>query len=121
RLTLTGATDRRSLQEARAWIEPRLKSFRAFELVDNSTLGLSTGDVSQLREHHPLLSQVLSDLSQIRALATGRFQLAPGLEMTLPAPELQGLLAEHEIELPLLDEDFFKTAADLLGQTLQEA
>lgn len=121
RLTLTGATGRRSMQEALAWIEPRLKRFRAFELLDDSTLGLSAHDVSQLREHHPLLSQVLSDLSQIRGLATGRFELAPGVEMTLPAPELQGLLAEHEIELPLLDEQFFKTSADLLGQMLQEA
>lgn len=121
RVTLRGSASPQALHEITNWLRPRLDSFLAAQMIDETTVAFTPGEQEVLQREHPLLAQTIADLLQIEHLATN----AP-LPAGIAASEVLSLAAAQElagsakIELTQLDADFFKLAHQLLSQKLQE-
>jgi hypothetical protein len=118
---MNGSATRELLARTRIWLEAALVPFAAAEILDESSLALSASEVSALSAAHPLLAQVLADLAQARAFATGRVAEVPEVVVPLSHADFQQLAGELDLDVASLDEVLFKTAADLLAAKLETA
>jgi DNA repair exonuclease SbcCD nuclease subunit len=121
-IKLHGAVSPQTLSETSEWLESVLEPFAVCQIVDQSVAAFSALELEELRREHPLLAQAVADLAQIEHLATGTglpSNVDQGQVISLAS--VQKILANAQIELAVLDSDFFKVAQRLLIQALHES
>ncbi len=121
RVTLRGSVAPRTLHEVTGWLQPQLEPFLAAQLIDQTAVAFTPGELETLQREHPLLAQTIADLVQIEHLATNA-PLPPEIASSdvLSLATAQELTSSAKIELSQLDAAFFKFTHQLLSQKLQE-
>jgi DNA repair exonuclease SbcCD nuclease subunit len=121
RVTLKGTASPGVLLEVRNWLQETLAPIPICQQVDQSSVAFSAAELNELRHDHPLLGQVLADLSQTQHVLTG-LGVSPdenGLG-TIPFTDTQGLLAHARIDPNMLRSVHFDLARQLLFEKLRE-
>ena len=72
RVTLSGTASPKQQAELRTWLDSVLAPFLVGQVNDTTAGALSGPELAELRANHPILAQVLADISQLEFLATGR-------------------------------------------------
>jgi hypothetical protein len=146
RVRLRGAGPPALLTETRSWLATALAPFLVGQVVDESTVALSEAEIRAVQTEHPILAQVLADLSRLETFATGQalppgadvaeplspnavqngpyvVRFAPGADAAEPLSlaEAQRLLAQGRLELSSLTSQRLSLARQLLWQTAKEA
>jgi len=122
RIILTGTASPKQVAEIHNWLESALAPFLVGQLADRTTVALTPTELQDLRSRHPILAQVLADISQLEVLSTGRTPVVPASEGTEPLSlsEAQALLAQAKIELSKLTSEHLMQTRQILIQTMQE-
>jgi len=122
RIILTGTASPKQVAEIHNWLESALAPFLVGQLADRTTVALTPTELQDLRLRHPILAQVLADISQLEVLSTGRTPVVPASEGTEPLSlsEAQALLAQAKIELSKLTSEHLMQTRQILIQTMQE-
>jgi DNA repair exonuclease SbcCD nuclease subunit len=124
RISLSGTAAPSAVTELRERIESVAHGFLICQIVDTTRVALDAVELRDLRQRHPVLAQVLSDIDQLETLATG--QAATDLVATdggidpLSLSEAQAILSRSKIELAHLDAAFFGQLRRLTLASLQE-
>lgn len=122
RVRLTGSSSPAVIAETRLWIESTLQPFIASQISDGSTIALSEMELRDLEGRHPILAQVLADIEQMEALATGRSAgLQPGGASPLSLTDARTILDKAKIDIAELMPEHFSLTRQVLLQALQEA
>ena len=120
RVRMHGSAERDVLADTRRRLDDLLKPFPFAQLQDDSSLALSTAELDSLKGQHPILGQVLADLSQLSALTVGTGHDFDSSEPLTPADK-DRLLAAAYLDPLALEAKHFELARQLLLQNLQEA
>ena len=122
RVTLTGTASPTQLANVSNWLESALAPFLVGQITDHTTVALTPAELQDLRAKHPILAQVLADISQLEILATGQTSVAQVHEGAEPLSlsEAQALLAPAKIELINLKAAHLAQTRQILMQTMQE-
>jgi len=124
RVALSGTVSPSAVAELRAWLDTATKGFLICQIADATRVALGEAELRHLRNRHPILAQVLADIDQLEALATGQSPApaAPPDEAMAPLSlaEAQTLLGRAKIDLANLDAPFFGQLRLLTLAALQE-
>ncbi len=123
RVTLSGSASPKIVAEIKAALKKDVEGFFFHQIVDATRIALTAAERADLQARHPILAQVLADIDQLEAFATGS-ALAPGDQVTLTQPltlaAAQSLLMPAKIDLAQLTPEWFAQLRQTLFQTLQE-
>lgn len=123
RITLSGSASPQTVAEVKSRLSQAVDGFLFHQVVDATRIALTAAERSDLQARHPILAQVLADIDQLEAFATGT-AASPGGLTSVAAPltlaEAQALLAPAKIDLAHLTPEWFAEIRQRLFQTLQE-
>ncbi len=121
RITLSGSVSPQVVAEVKAELANAGEGFFLYQIIDATRIALSTAERADLQARHPILAQVLADIDQLEAFATGSVTSVGEQAMTpLTLTEAQTLLAPSKIDLAQLSPEWFAGLRQTLFQTLQE-
>ena len=122
RVRLTGSSSSAVIAQTHSWLEDALQPFLASQVVDGSVIALSEMELRDLEGRHPILTQVLADIEQLEALATGRSTaLQSGNSSPLSLTDARVILDKARIDIAELTSGHFSLTRQVLLQALQEA
>ena len=113
RIRLTGPITPAQLRDFQNQLRQACAAWPICEIVDQTVPTWTSDELEHLKEQHPILAQVLSDLNQL--------QQASISEHPLPVdPTIRKLLQELPLQHPEEEKSLLRAAQDLLVQILRE-
>ncbi len=123
RITLSGSASPQAVAEVKSGLGQALDGFLFHQIVDSTRIALTAAERADLQARHPILAQVLADIDQLEAFATGTAASAGGpasSAASLTLAEAQALLAPAKIDLAQLTPEWFAEVRQRLFLSLQE-
>jgi DNA repair exonuclease SbcCD nuclease subunit len=121
RIVLRGSASPSVLESSKQWITSELSSFLVTQIIDQSSVVLSSAELQQVQQDHPLLAQVLNDLTHLEHLLAGSpLPVAHDSSAVISLAEAQQLATNGKIDFNALKSTHFNLARQILFQKLRE-
>jgi DNA repair exonuclease SbcCD nuclease subunit len=121
RVVLKGSAPPSLLESSRQWIDSELASLLITQIIDQSSVVLSAAELQQVQQDHPLLAQVLNDLTHLEHLVTGSpSPVTHDSSAVISLAEAQQLATNGKIDFNALKSTHFNLARQVLFQKLRE-
>ena len=121
RAALRGSASPPVLESAKQWLDSELAAFLVAQIIDQSSVALSSAEIQQLQQDHPMLAHVLADLVQLEHLLTGSPPPSDhDPSATISLADAQQLTTTGRIDINALKTLHFNLARQVLFQKLRE-